>query len=190
MTDRPYHHPDLRNRLVAETLATVERDGAGAVTISRIAAACGVSVAAPYRHFPNKEALLGAVAAQGFNGLGEALSAAAEASSDARERLVQAGVAYVDYAARHPHLFRLMFSADLRERQHVAGPAALERLTVLVDPLDLQVPAAVAVRATWALAHGLAELRLGGMLTFTGDDSEERLRAELATLLDGIAPSR
>lgn len=187
MPGKPYHHGDLRNRLITVTRGVVEDEGAETVTLARIAKACEVSVAAPYRHFPGKEALLGAVAAEGFIELRAALTGV-DATPDARERLVAAGVAYVDYAVGHPHLFRLMFSTQLRERQSEVGPATLAALAALVEPLDLRVPIDVAVRTAWALAHGLATLRLGGMLAFTRDDSERRLRDEFGALLTGIVP--
>lgn len=187
MPRKPYHHPDLKARLVTATRELVEDEGPEAVTLARVARACEVSVAAPYRHFAGKEALLGAVAGVGFAELREALvSGAAGGAGDPGERLVAAGVAYVEYATAHPHLFRLMFSAELRDRQTDVGPAALAALAALVEPLPLRVPADTAVRTTWALAHGFAILRIGGMLTFTREDSERRLREELRTLLTGI----
>lgn len=188
MPRKTYHHPDLKTHLIAATREIVEDEGPEAVTLARIAKICDVSVAAPYRHFPNKEALLGAVAGLGFAELRTALTSDARAGggADAREQLVTAGLAYVGYAVAHPHLFRLMFSAELRDRQHAVGPAALAALAALIEPLDLRVPADVAVRATWALAHGLATLRIGGMLTFTREDSERSLREELDALLTGI----
>lgn len=187
MPPKPYHHSDLTTHLVTVTRQLVEDEGPDAVTMSRIARACDVSVAAPYRHFAGKEALLGAVAGVGFAELREVLIETGDQSDGPRDRLVAAGVAYVDFAVTHPHLFRLMFSADLRDRQDVVGPAALATLTVLVETLDLRVPVDVAVRTTWALVHGLATLRIGGMLTFARDDSERRLREELSVLLDGVA---
>jgi len=183
-----YHHGNLPRRLRTATRAVVEEEGPAAVTIARIARECGVSVAAPYRHFAGKEALLGAVAADGFDALREALTAADGATPT--ERLVAAGVAYVDFATTHPHLFELMFRAERRERQSAAGPPALEALATLVNDVPLRVPTDVAVRTTWGLAHGLAMLRIGGMLTFTREDTAERLRAELTALVEGIAPDR
>lgn len=188
MPEKPYHHGDLRRQLLEATRSLVERDGTGSVTLARVARGCGVSIAAPYRHFASKEALLAEVAAIGFEELSTALAAGATAS-DPAERLVAAGVAYVEFAVARPHLFRLMFDADVRERLPEAGPAALQRLTRLVEPLQTTVPTAVAVRTTWALAHGLAALRIGGMITFTAEDTETRLRDELRALLTGIAPS-
>lgn len=188
MHGRPYHHGDLPRLLVDVTQRLVEEHGVESVTIARVARECGVSVAAPYRHFDDKRALLGAVAARGFDALREAVGGAE--GGDERERLVSAGVAYVDFAVAHPALFQLMFDVTERERQHEAGLAALAGLRTLVEPLRPAIPVETAVRSTWALAHGLALLRIGGMLTFARDDTEQRLREELGVVLSGIAPAR
>jgi AcrR family transcriptional regulator len=187
MNGKPYHHGDLRRQLIDTTRAIVEEEGPDGITLARIAKGCGVSVAAPYRHFSSKEALLGDVAGLGFGELGAAVAASQRTSKRARDRIVDAGVAYVGFATAHPHLFRLMFSAELRDRQSAAGPATLAGLAQVVRGLNLAVPFETALRTTWAIAHGLASLRVGGMLTFTDGDSEQRLREELTALLDGIA---
>lgn len=186
MPAQPYHHPDLRTALVAASRVIVEEEGAEACTIARVARVCGVSVAAPYRHFASRRDLLGAVAGEGFVALREALEAA-PADEDPAERLVSGGQAYVDFALAHPRLFELMFRAELRDRQSGVGPAALAALSALIAPLDLRVPHDVAVRAAWASAHGQAVLRIGGMLTLTREDSAARLREDLSVLVHGIA---
>ncbi|WP_420112160.1 TetR/AcrR family transcriptional regulator [Pseudactinotalea sp.] len=185
MPSKPYHHDHLRGELIRATRAVVERDGADAMTIAGVAAMCEVSVAAPYRHFAHRQALLGAVAAEGFHELRTALTLGAGASSEPAERLVASGVAYVDFALTHPHLFRLMFDADVRDPA-AAAPQALDGLAALIEPLDLAVTTETALRVTWALAHGIASLRIGGMRTFIENDSPERVRDELQTLLGGI----
>ena len=97
-TVRPYHHGDLRRHLVEAARAEVDEFGAEGVVLTRLASTCGVSVAAPYRHFVNRDALLAAVAAEGFVELGEALREHAHTGERPRDRLVDAGVAYIRYA--------------------------------------------------------------------------------------------
>ena len=71
-TVRPYHHGDLRRHLVEAARAEVDEFGAEGVVLTRLASTCGVSVAAPYRHFVNRDALLAAVAAEGVGGVAAA----------------------------------------------------------------------------------------------------------------------
>lgn len=79
-----------------------------------------------------------------------------------------------------------MLSTELRDRQITVGSATLAALASLVEPLELRVPTDTAVRVTWVLAHALALLRIGGMLTLTQADSELRLRSGLSSLLTGV----
>lgn len=184
MSSRPYHRDDLPGELVAATRAIVEGEGSAAVTVARVAAACHVSVAAPYRHFEDKRSLLGAVAAEGFGELLMALEVAAQSGTDDVDRLLSAGVAYVRFATGRPHMFQLMFDAE-RRTTSVSAAEALAGLAALLEPLDLRVDPTVALRTTWAVAHGLAALRMGRIRTFD-DDSDAELRAELSALVLGI----
>ncbi|MDO5494529.1 MAG: WHG domain-containing protein [bacterium] len=181
-----YHREDLASDLVRAARSLVESEGEPAATITRVAAACKVSVAAPYRHFAHRKELLGAVAASGFAELADALGAAAERAADPGDRLLDAGTAYVEYALAHPRLFRLMFDAEVRTGQARAGVGAFGTLGEVVTSLSLGVPADRAVRAAWALAHGHAMLRVGGMRTFAEGNSSEQIRADLSVLLEGV----
>ena len=108
-----YHHGDLRSSLVAAALSLVEADGADACTLKAASKMAGVSVAAPYRHFPDKTALLDEVANVGFAEMNEKCIAARDVfpMGDV-EGLIAMGQALVSFASSHPHLFRLMF--DMR----------------------------------------------------------------------------
>ena len=127
--DKPtYHHGDLANALIAAALAAVEQEGPDAVSLRDIAQTLGVSRAAPYRHFADRDALLAAVAARGFEDLNVGYEAALAAEGDGREKLRAAGRVYLDFARRRPGLFRLMFESDFLGRDR---PPA-----VLIGPAD------------------------------------------------------
>ena len=97
-----YHHGNLRRALIDAGLALIDREGATALSLRAVAQRVGVSAAAPYRHFPSREALLAAVAEEGFRLLGKELQHAIDAESDPARRLAESGLAYVQYAAA-PH---------------------------------------------------------------------------------------
>ena len=127
--DKPaYHHGDLANALIAAALDAVEQNGPDAVSLRDIAQTLGVSRAAPYRHFADRDALLAAVAARGFEDLNVGYEAALAAEGDGREKLRAAGRVYLDFARRRPGLFRLMFESDFLGRDR---PPA-----VLIGPAD------------------------------------------------------
>ena len=127
MTKARYHHGDLANALVDEALRAVEEGGAEALSMRDLAARLGVSRAAPYRHFEDRDALLAVVAARGFEALGVDYEAALTGPGDGRARLEAASRAFFAFAYRRPGLYRLMFESDLLGRdptpEVLMGPA-------------------------------------------------------------------
>ncbi|HET8576665.1 MAG TPA: helix-turn-helix domain-containing protein, partial [Methylomirabilota bacterium] len=94
-----YHHGDLPRALVAAAVSLVEREGVDALTLRGAARKAGVSQAAPYRHFADKQALLAAVAEEGFKALSEAMRrASAPHEGDPLGRFRALGEAYVEFA--------------------------------------------------------------------------------------------
>ena len=157
-----YHHGDLRAALVAAGMRQLGGEGAGDLSLRGVARAVGVSATAVYRHFPDKDALLSAIAEEGFRLLGQAQRAAFGAARGAGGRAFQAsGSAYVRFALANPALFRLMFArptaasrqsdaaAFLRENSAISAPPGVDR-----ELFALQA---------WSLVHGLAMLMLDGL---------------------------
>src|SRR5438046_5208157 len=104
-----YHHGDLPAALLRAAGRTLERRGLAALSLREAARRAGVSHNAPYRHFPDREALLAALAAEGFAMLGERLR-----GKPGREM----GAAYVSFALEQPQRFRLMFRCVLTPAQY------------------------------------------------------------------------
>src|ERR1700681_5062026 len=100
MPRRPYHHGNLREALLQAALRAIADVGPAAFTLREVARRAGVSHNAPYRHFRDKDALLAAVAAQGFRELTRAMREAGERQSKALDKLSQSGLAYVAFAVR------------------------------------------------------------------------------------------
>jgi AcrR family transcriptional regulator len=142
-----YHHGDLRAAVLSAAWELVQTKGVAGLSVREAARRAGVSHNAPYRHFADRDALLDALVAEGFEQLSAAL-----ASRTGRE----VGEAYVAFALEHPERFRLMFSR--------AGvkPDLLERFGSLFPNLGADAVAAGA--AAWSLVHGLASLILDGRL--------------------------
>jgi AcrR family transcriptional regulator len=149
-----YHHGDLRHALIAAARREVERDEPAAVNLKK-----------PYRHFADREALLMAVAAEGFRDLVGALRAAAgdlDALADA----------YVDFGRQHTGLYRLMFVSRLvpsAPAESELGVAADESYALLLDAIKRSVPPARARDAVRSL-HGLVLLAADGFLGPSGLD--------------------
>src|SRR5256885_13290570 len=101
---KPYHHGHLREVLLQAAIQLIAEVGPAAFTLRETARRAGVSHNAPYRHFPDREALLAALAAEGFAMLGERLR-----GKPGREM----GAAYVSFALEQPQRLRLMFGGVL-----------------------------------------------------------------------------
>ncbi|GJE26876.1 HTH-type transcriptional repressor FabR [Methylobacterium organophilum] len=162
-----YHHGGLREALVAAGLAILEEGGSPAsLGLREAARRAGVSAMAPYRHFPDKDALLAAVAVVGFERLRAAL-AAADGAGRGSEALIGQGVAYVGFACANPALFRLMFGPWPGGKPPALVAAAQASHAVLAERVAALVPAKSAADWTlrcWALVHGLADLALDGQI--------------------------
>jgi AcrR family transcriptional regulator len=162
---RPYHHGDLSRALVDAARRILETDGPAALSLRAVAREAGVSPAAPYHHFKDKNELLEAVAHEGWNALDAALTAAREKAADSNERMTGLGVAYVWFARDNPALYRVMYD---RSRDKDSLPDQLkddgayckvrntidERSGGTVSPIDLEL----ATIAAWCAGHGLAEM--------------------------------
>ena len=113
-----YHHGDLRNALIQAALELIAAHGVEGFTLRDCAKQAGVSVAAPYRHFDDKDDLLAAVAADCIQRLGEAMDRAVEAAGDADPLTVfrATGIAYVRFAVEHPAHFRVMYLPQVMAR--------------------------------------------------------------------------
>jgi AcrR family transcriptional regulator len=171
-----YHHGDLRRALIDAARRIVESEGAAEVSLRAVAREAGVSQAAPYHHFADKNALLAALAANGFRDFADAMRIQAKGVSDPDERLGALGVGYVLYAAKNAALFRLMHgpscesfvaSAEFKEAAD-AGFALLRDAVDACLPKATRTQIAHACAAAWALVHGTAVLyadgRLGALL--------------------------
>jgi len=168
---RGYHHGDLRVALIEAGMRLLEQHEAQPPSLREVARAAGVSATAVYRHFPDKDALMRAIAARGFDMLG-AMQEAAAASRVGPAAFAAAGIAYVRFALTHPAVFRLMFSCapprDLFSMpdEDMTAPMRLlrENAAGLAGPdQPEEARKIVAVRA-WALVHGLAVLMLDRMV--------------------------
>lgn len=172
-----YHHGSLREAVIEAGLAMLEEGGSESVSIREAARRIGVSSAAVFRHFSNREAVLAVMAARGFQDLATHLENAQRSDDDPIKAM---GVAYVGFALRHPGLFRLMFGSGLLNQvrypdlQSQAANAFSFLDAAAGSGADLNRNAAI---SRWARVHGLAHLALDGLLE---DASPERIRELLS----------
>ena len=163
---RAYHHGDLRTALVEAGLVALETTQIGDLSLRQLARDVGVSATAVYRHFPDKKALLAAMANAGIELLGRFQKDAAAAARGSTGAFAATGRAYVRFALAHPALFRLIFTHIDPLGETVFGQSLAARMlqdhaaAATADPAEAR---RLVVQA-WAVVHGLAMLMLDGQL--------------------------
>ncbi len=177
-----YHHGDLRRALVDAAFELVKEHGPRGITLREAARRAGVTHAAPYRHFADKEALLAALAEEGFVRLRSAIERVIEGVS-ALEQLEVLGVAYVRFARAHPSQFRVMFGAEMGDKRRYpslmqADQAVFDMLCNAIRAAQEagQLPAGNPARmgmVQWSMLHGVAALVVDGQLERAGVREEQ-----------------
>jgi AcrR family transcriptional regulator len=188
-----YHHGDLPAALLRAAGQLLEKEGVERLTLRSLARRTGVSHAAPYRHFRDRDALLAALATEGFGMLGRAQREAADAGG-----LRAMGEAYVRFALAHPQRFRLMFGGQLKIARHPAlREIAAKTFEALSGALAARVGDPPGARdasiAAWALVHGLAQLLLGDRVAPAarqGRAEEQFIRDVLGTTRFAAGPAQ
>lgn len=168
---RPYHHGDLRQSLIEAACEHLLESGADTLSLRALARKVGVSQTAPYRHFESKSALFRAIALYGFELLAEETEAVSKQYEDDVERaFVEIGVAYVDFARRHPEKYQLFFDSALVDFQESEAlmQGGTRAFQVLLDVIERGIEQGVFVDkpvhqvagAVWSSVHGAASLLL------------------------------
>jgi AcrR family transcriptional regulator len=182
-----YHHGDLRAALLKAAGDEIERNGYETLSLRELATSLDVSRAAPYRHFPDKRALLAALAMDGFEKLNAIYLAASSGAGGAEARLKEAGRGYLQFAFERPQLFRLMFASDLFGGNEPPDPTLSETAlrcyrifeSMVADALGNPGPRAVkaATIAAMSSTYGFALLGMGDRLRpfMVGDLSRNAL---------------
>lgn len=159
---RAYHHGDLRNGLLEAARSILEEESLAALTLRAVARKAGVSHAAPYRHFPNHEALLVELSIEGFDELRESLVEAAKAQGGESDKIANIGATYMRFVAHRPALARLMFGGQLPNRDQ------FPQLGLKADSIGQEIGNALHDSAlglaVWSAVHGLAMLVLENVI--------------------------
>ena len=182
MSKKGYHHGDLRRAILAAAVEAIGESGIDGWSLRELARNAGVSHAAPAYHFGDKAGVLTALAAEGFTMLADALEAA-------EPDFLAAGLAYVDFAIKHPVHFGVMFQpgvyrADDEAVRH-AGTRAHDVLSrgayAVASPTSSSEHK---VLAAWSIVHGFASLWISGAFGMPPDtEPADAARPVLRTLL-------
>lgn len=187
-----YHHGDLRAACLTAAMELLAEGDETTVSLRAVARRAGVSPHAPYRHYPDKDALLAAMAAQGFNDLRDAL-VQADAGAVVEDRFVAMAQAYIRFGVDNPALFGLMFGHPCSRNRPETSAAAAETMAVLAERVATVVPAArrdTFLVGAWALVHGLAALVMDGKLPADNREAlDDMVRSTVETMLSVQTPT-
>ena len=195
-----YHHGNLRQALLDAAVRQLNKGGTASISLRALAREVGVSQTAPYRHFPNKNLLLVAMAVDGFRQLEQSVKNASDSVNEGDKALIAAAESYVAFAAANPELYRLMFGPALNEWRkpefmHGVPPAAFASLIAIVEKgmaqghLTDSYPAWFLAKNCWAQIHGHASLLIDGLLDLgTPEGSTFDLEKSLRLSIEGKRP--
>ncbi|MDP6688170.1 MAG: TetR/AcrR family transcriptional regulator [Alphaproteobacteria bacterium] len=196
---RGYHHGNLSEALVQAALDLIEKVGPAGFTFAEVTRAVGVSPAAPYRHFRDRDALMADIARRGFDKFADGLAAAwNNGQPDAMTAFKAVGQAYLAFARDEPAYFAAMFEARLPPDSSRELAQATDRAfnvlrqaceTLIGDlPGRRRPPALMMALHVWSMAHGIASLfgRGDGARRNIPMPPEDLLEANMLIYLDGL----
>ncbi len=178
MLSTTYHHGDLKNALINAGVEILAREGVRGLSLRKVAKQAGVSHAAPYSHFKDKQALIAAISTEGFKQLYTQIESVIEThQADPETLLIETAWAYVQFALNAPDRFKLMFSSVLEKEKEYAEFVEISQENFsqlmevvaacqLVGILKSGASDVVAVRS-WSTVHGFTSLLLEGQISHT-----------------------
>ena len=170
---RGYHHGRLKDALIEAARALVAERGPAGFTLAEAAKLVGVTAAAPYRHFSDRNALMAELARRGFDLFSQRLATAwNNGQPDAASALGRMGVAYLAFAREEPGLYGAMFDNVGALAAPEAGAAADKALTLLRLACEAvlrtrggnEADSRALALEIWSMSHGVAMLTLAGHL--------------------------
>ena len=176
MSAKNYHHGDLKNALINAGVEILARDGVGGLSLRKVAKQAGVSHAAPYAHFADKQALIAAISTEGFKQLYFQIEAVKQTYQTNPETLIiEVAWAYVQFAQNEPDRFKLMFSTVLEKEKDYPDFVEISQKNFhqLVEIVEICQQAEVLKKgesdllalSLWGTVHGFVSLLLEGQIS-------------------------
>ena len=186
MTTKPYHHGNLKKEFIERGLEYIDKHGVESLSMRKLAEAIGVSSAAPYAHFKNKEAFLDAVTGYVTESLTEALQETVQTCSRRKDLLIELGKKYVIFFYENPLYYQFLFGrgkVDIHDYPpfQLYSEVAEQSLKEMHKKRLTKATLRKKLIAMWALVHGLAQLAIvDGVL------DTDKLESEIAGLLCAV----
>jgi len=176
MAATPYHHGDLKNALIKAGTEILASEGLGGLSLRKVAKQAGVSHAAPYAHFKDKQALIAAISTEGFKQLHSQIESVKKTyQANPGSLLIETAWAYVQFALNEPDRFKLMFSSALEKEKEYPDFVEISQKNFrqLVDIVEICQGANILKSAdselialsVWGTVHGFVSLLLEGQIS-------------------------
>ncbi|MGL5361917.1 MAG: TetR/AcrR family transcriptional regulator [Bosea sp. (in: a-proteobacteria)] len=188
-----YHHGDLKQALTNVAEELLAEKGPAGFTLADAARRAGVSSAAPYRHFPDRETLIAEVARRGFQDFGARLAASSGASGPDTRGFISMGSAYLAFARERPGAYAAMFAGPLKSETQALQDAGNSAFQLLVQGISKalggQAPKGADIPQLalqiWAVSHGVATLEASGQIKgILGSSPEAVLEGAVSALIE------
>ena len=178
MPPKKYHHGDLKNALIKAGVEILSKEGAGGLSLRKVAKRASVSHSAPYAHFKDRQSLIAAISTEGFKRLYAKLDAAVlPYASDPKRQLVEGAWAYVQFAINNTDIFKIMFSGVLEKEKDYpsfveSSRKTFERVVDIVRACQnvgvlRSAPPEIIAVSVWGQVHGIISLVLEGQISHT-----------------------
>jgi AcrR family transcriptional regulator len=178
MSEKKYHHGDLKNALIEAGAEILSNEGVSGLSLRKVASRAGVSHAAPYAHFTDKQALIAAISTEGYRRLYETLTEVVQKyRDDPLRRFVEVAWAFVEFARNDPDYFKVIFSSVAEKEKDFPAFVEMTRknfqlLVELVETCQAARvlkpgPADEMAVSIWSLVQGFASLLIEGLISHT-----------------------
>jgi len=178
MSESTYHHGDLKNALIQAGVEILAREGVSGLSLRKVAKQAGVSHAAPYSHFTDKQALIAAISTEGFKQLFNQIKSVFTIHEDDPENLlIETAWTYLQFALNEPDRFRLMFSSVLEKEKDYPDFVEIsqknfQQLVEIVERCQQanilkEGESDLLALSVWGTVHGFTSLLLEGQISHT-----------------------
>ena len=175
---KTYHHGDLKNALIQAGIEILAQEGVNGLSLRKVARQAGVSHAAPYAHFTDKQALIAAISTEGYHRLYARLQAAVDrCPADPARQWVEIAWAYVQFALQETAYFRVILSGVLEKEKDYPAFVAISKQSYALVVQVVEAcqsagvlrpgPSDLAAVSVWSLVHGFVLLLLEGQISHT-----------------------